>query len=116
MGKGCRFSRSWTNIKKARDHPAVTTRKVICYIGFNIGENVGKCDVQDIIFSSELCNILRPSSQVGFTNDIQELRWGSLGGPAVLRSTKVSCYMFRFSMDGCNIPERPDNVKEPKVV
>lgn len=40
--------------------------------------------------------MLRPRFHVGFTNEVQELRPGSLGRPADLRSNKVSLCKFSF--------------------
>lgn len=51
-----------------------------------------------------ICDMLRPSSYVDFTTEIKELRNDSLSGPANLKAL-VSCYKFRFGMDGCNVLE-----------
>lgn len=47
-----------------------------------------------------------PSLYVGFMSKLHKVAMGSLGEPADLWSIEVSCYKFRFSVDGCNVRER----------
>lgn len=67
------------NMKKTGDHFAVTTRKVIYHGSVKIMEAVSEYKVQDNIFYSEFCNMLCPSTYMGFTSKAQELQRGSLG-------------------------------------
>lgn len=77
----------------------------------NIREIMGECEVMDIISFGRLCDMLRPSSYVDFTNEIKELRRVNPGGPADIRSIKFSCSKFCFPMDGCNVFECLDELQ-----
>lgn len=70
--------------------------------------------MQDIISSSEAYDILRPYCRMDFENYVQELQRSSLFGPADVRSIKLSCNEFRFSMNECNVLESFGELKELK--
>lgn len=83
-------------MKKPEVHVVDTTRKVIQHRGVNIREIVGECEVEDVISSVEVSDTLRPSSCVGFTNEVKELQMGSLGESVDLMSIKGLAVSFAF--------------------
>lgn len=75
-----------------------------------------RCLVEHITSSSGVGEVSRPFCYVGFTNEVQELPRGGLGGSAHLRTIEVSCYKFCFSLDRWNILKRIDELGELKTV
>lgn len=72
-------------MKKAGDHTLVTAWKVIWHGGINIRDILGEYKHKGIVSSGGICDMLRPPTYVGFTDDMKELRRKSLGEPADLR-------------------------------
>lgn len=101
---------------KARGNLVVSSRKVIHHRGVNIRKTVSEFEVKIISSSLGVRDMLRKSSYVGFKFKVKVIRTGSLGGPADLRSIKVFCYNFRFSVGGCNVLKRLHALTELKVV
>lgn len=102
-------------MKKIEGHLAVTNRKVIQYRVINIREKLSENLVENIDASSRVEGVLRPPSHVGFKGKVQELRRGSLGGTTYFIRTEATCNTFRFSLDGCHVPESFDVLRSSKL-
>lgn len=103
-------------MKKAGDNLVASTRNIFWHVVVSVKETADEYEVKDIISSSGVCNMRQLSSHQGFADEFQEMRTDSLGGPADHRSVKFFFSQLRFSMGGCSIFRRLDELRDPKFV